>query len=68
VWDRLHRTLRLNVPQLEITIGVSGFQSVDAVGVTNMVALPFDPDVPLADRNALRERTDSGDPPTLLMP
>jgi sterol desaturase/sphingolipid hydroxylase (fatty acid hydroxylase superfamily) len=67
VWDRLHRTLRLNVPQLEITIGVSGFQSVDDVGLTKMLALPFDADVPLADRNDLRERTDTGDPPTLLM-
>jgi sterol desaturase/sphingolipid hydroxylase (fatty acid hydroxylase superfamily) len=68
VWDRLHRTLRLNVPQLEITIGVSGFQGVDAVGLTKMLALPFDANVPLTDGNDLRERTDSGDPPTLLMP
>jgi hypothetical protein len=47
---------------------VSGFQRVDAVGLTKMLALPFDPDVPLADGNDLRERTDSGEPPTLLMP
>jgi sterol desaturase/sphingolipid hydroxylase (fatty acid hydroxylase superfamily) len=68
VWDRLHRTLRLNVPQLEITIGVSGFHSVDAVGLTKMLALPFNADVPLADGNDVRERADSGEPPTLLMP
>ena len=33
VWDWLHRTLRLNVPQLEITIGVPGFRSMDVVGL-----------------------------------
>jgi sterol desaturase/sphingolipid hydroxylase (fatty acid hydroxylase superfamily) len=67
VWDRLHRTLRLNVHQPEIPIGVPGFQSVDAVGLTRMLALPFDAGVPLADGNDLRERTDSGEPPTVLM-
>ena len=67
-WDWLHRTLRLNVPQLEITIGVPGFQSEDAVGLTKMLALPFDANVPLTDGNEMRERTDSGEPPTLLMP
>ena len=67
-WDWLHRTLRLNVPQLEITIGVPGFPAADAVGLAKMLALPFDAAIPLADADATWERTDSGEPPTLLMP
>jgi hypothetical protein len=67
-WDWLHRTLRLNVPQLEITVGVSGFQSVDAVGLAKMLTLPFDAGIPLPDTDEMRERADSGHPPTLLMP
>lgn len=31
-WDRLHRTLRLNVPQGEITIGVPGYREFARVG------------------------------------
>ena len=26
IWDRLHRTIRLNVPQDEVTVGVPGYQ------------------------------------------
>jgi sterol desaturase/sphingolipid hydroxylase (fatty acid hydroxylase superfamily) len=69
VWDWLHRTLRLNVPQLEITIGVSGFQSIDDVGLARVLALPFDADVPLPGENGDQPvRPDPGVPPTLLMP
>jgi sterol desaturase/sphingolipid hydroxylase (fatty acid hydroxylase superfamily) len=41
LWDRLHHTLRLNVPQRQITIGVPGFQRVNDVGLRKMLALPF---------------------------
>jgi hypothetical protein len=69
VWDWLHRTLRLNVSQLEITIGVPGFQSIDDVGLTKMLALPFDADVRVAgDDEDLPRRPDSCVPPTLLVP
>src|SRR5713226_879834 len=51
VWDWLHRTLRLNVPQPEITIGVPGFQRIDDGGLAKMLALPFDVNVPLAGDN-----------------
>jgi sterol desaturase/sphingolipid hydroxylase (fatty acid hydroxylase superfamily) len=69
VWDRLHRTLRLNVPQLEITIGVSGFQSIDDVALARVLALPFDADVPLPGEDGNQPvRPDPGVPPTLLMP
>jgi sterol desaturase/sphingolipid hydroxylase (fatty acid hydroxylase superfamily) len=69
VWDWLHRTLRLNVPQLEITIGVPGFQSVGDVGLAKMIALPFDADVRVPGSNEdLPMRAGSCVPPTLLMP
>jgi sterol desaturase/sphingolipid hydroxylase (fatty acid hydroxylase superfamily) len=69
VWDWLHRTLRLNVPQLEITIGVPGFRSIDDVGLARMLALPFDAEVPLpGDDEDQLARPDSCVPPTLLLP
>lgn len=42
VWDRLHRTLRLNVPQDEITIGVPGYQAEGPDHtVGGLLTLPF---------------------------
>jgi sterol desaturase/sphingolipid hydroxylase (fatty acid hydroxylase superfamily) len=40
-WDALHRTLRLNVPQQEITIGVAGYLSPEHNRLWRLVALPF---------------------------
>jgi sterol desaturase/sphingolipid hydroxylase (fatty acid hydroxylase superfamily) len=44
VWDRLHRSLRLNVPQASVTIGVPGFTSPEDVTLTASLSLPFRPD------------------------
>jgi sterol desaturase/sphingolipid hydroxylase (fatty acid hydroxylase superfamily) len=41
LWDWLHGTLKLNVPQREITIGVPAFQDPGDVTLPKMVALPF---------------------------
>lgn len=41
IWDRLHGTLRLNVPQHEITIGVPAYQDPDSVTLEKIVSLPF---------------------------
>jgi sterol desaturase/sphingolipid hydroxylase (fatty acid hydroxylase superfamily) len=41
LWDRLHGTLRLDVPQAEIRIGVPGFQSRDDVALPRLLVLPF---------------------------
>ena len=69
LWDWLHHTLRLNVPQPEITIGVPGFQNVDDVGLTKMLALPFDPDVSLAGEGPARSAPlDPSAPLTRLLP
>ena len=42
IWDRLHGTLKLDVPQREITIGVPAFQSEGDVALLRMLALPFE--------------------------
>jgi sterol desaturase/sphingolipid hydroxylase (fatty acid hydroxylase superfamily) len=42
IWDWLHGTLRLNVPQPEITIGVPAFQQPKAVTLPRVLALPFE--------------------------
>lgn len=39
--DRLHGTLRLNVPQGQITIGVAGFQDPAELTLGRVLALPF---------------------------
>ncbi len=41
LWDRLHGTLRLDVPQDAIEIGVPAYQEPRGVGLTSMLALPF---------------------------
>lgn len=41
VWDWLHGTLRLNVPQDEITIGVPAYQQAEDVQLVKILELPF---------------------------
>jgi sterol desaturase/sphingolipid hydroxylase (fatty acid hydroxylase superfamily) len=41
IWDRLHGTLRLDVAQSDIRIGVQGFAEDDDVSVGKMLALPL---------------------------
>jgi sterol desaturase/sphingolipid hydroxylase (fatty acid hydroxylase superfamily) len=41
LWDGLHGTLRLDVPQDEIDIGVPAYRDPREVGLTSMLALPF---------------------------
>ena len=41
VWDRLHGTLRLDVPQDAIDIGVPAYREPSEVGLASMLALPF---------------------------
>jgi sterol desaturase/sphingolipid hydroxylase (fatty acid hydroxylase superfamily) len=41
IWDRLHRTLQLDVPQSAITIGIDGLQSLQAVTLERSLVLPF---------------------------
>ncbi|HEY3137432.1 MAG TPA: sterol desaturase family protein [Blastocatellia bacterium] len=41
VWDWLHGTLRLNVPQQEITIGVPAYRTSSETGLLKLLRLPF---------------------------
>jgi len=41
LWDRLHGTLRLDVPQEAIDIGVPAYREPREVGLTQMLSLPF---------------------------
>ncbi|MGG6242460.1 sterol desaturase family protein [Nodosilinea sp. AN01ver1] len=42
-WDRLHQTLRLNVPQSDITIGVPAYTDPADNQLVNVLRLPFQP-------------------------
>lgn len=66
VWDYIHRTLRLNVPQAEITIGVPPYRDPKEVGLIRLFVLPFvGPRVvwPAEERSRARRRACSpGEP------
>jgi sterol desaturase/sphingolipid hydroxylase (fatty acid hydroxylase superfamily) len=40
-WDRLHRTIKLNIPQQSITIGVPGYQKQSDNQLINLLMMPF---------------------------
>jgi sterol desaturase/sphingolipid hydroxylase (fatty acid hydroxylase superfamily) len=42
VWDWLHGTLRLNVPQEEIVVGVPAYREPAEVTLPKLIALPFE--------------------------
>ena len=41
IWDWLHRTLRLNIPQREIEIGVAGYRDPASVTLPRILPMPF---------------------------
>ena len=41
LWDRLHGTLKLNVPQGEVTIGVPEYRRPEDVTLPRLLAMPF---------------------------
>jgi sterol desaturase/sphingolipid hydroxylase (fatty acid hydroxylase superfamily) len=43
IWDRLHGTLRLNVPQEEVIVGVPAFRDPESVTLPKALALPLQP-------------------------
>ena len=43
LWDRLHRTLRLNVPQQQVEIGVPAYPDAAAQTVHHLLTMPADP-------------------------
>jgi sterol desaturase/sphingolipid hydroxylase (fatty acid hydroxylase superfamily) len=47
LWDRLHGTLRLNVPQDAISIGVPAWRDPESVTLPRIVKMPFEPIPPM---------------------
>jgi sterol desaturase/sphingolipid hydroxylase (fatty acid hydroxylase superfamily) len=68
VWDWLHRTLKLNVHQQDITLGVPSLQSAEDVGLAEMLRLPFNFSiaVKMDDTARLSVRPPTGTKPTVL--
>lgn len=67
--DYLHRTVRLNVPQQEITIGVAAYQNPQELTVGKILKLPFIPDRPDWETPFGKpERGGLTSPPTSLAP
>ena len=54
VWDRLHGTLRLDVPQSEITIGAPAYRDPRELGLAQILKLPF-----AEERNAWRPQAEA---------
>lgn len=42
-WDRLHHTLRLDIPQNQVTIGIPGYSRSSDNGVLHALVMPFGP-------------------------
>jgi len=55
-WDGLHRTLRLNVPQSQIVIGIAGYASASDNNLKSALMMPFK-----RQRNYWRDETTSAD-------
>jgi sterol desaturase/sphingolipid hydroxylase (fatty acid hydroxylase superfamily) len=53
-WDRLHHSLRLDVPQDAVTIGVAGFSQPEDVTLERSLTLPFREDPRLLPPIAIR--------------
>jgi len=41
IWDHLHGTLRLDIPQDQIEIGVAAYQREEQVTLPRLVEMPF---------------------------
>jgi sterol desaturase/sphingolipid hydroxylase (fatty acid hydroxylase superfamily) len=72
VWDRLHRTLRLNVAQSHIVIGIPAYIDARDNALGNVLALPFlhqrDYWRPVGGTIVERSETDTSEPGHLMQP
>jgi sterol desaturase/sphingolipid hydroxylase (fatty acid hydroxylase superfamily) len=69
IWDRLHGTLRLNVPQDKITIGVPAYRGPEDVELLKILPMPFGQQRPtwqLPDDGEPRREALPGPPDNLL--
>lgn len=60
-WDRLHRTLRQDVPQEEVTIGLPQYRNAGTLTVSRLHRMPWEPirDWELPDRSVPRRIGDA---------
>jgi len=56
IWDRMHGTLRLNVPQHDITIGVPAYRGPEDVELLRILPMPF------GKQRAIWRLPDNGEP------
>ncbi len=56
VWDWLHGTLRRDVPQDEVTVGVPAYRRPEEVTLPRVLAMPFGPQRPTWEWPALAEK------------
>jgi sterol desaturase/sphingolipid hydroxylase (fatty acid hydroxylase superfamily) len=62
IWDRLHGTLRLNVPQDEVTIGVPAYRKPEDVELLKILAMPF------GEQKSAWQLPDNGEPRREVLP
>ena len=70
LWDRMHGTLRLNIPQSAITVGVPAYQSPEDEELSRALALPLTHDRPSWTGPDGRQPVPfpASDPPATLVP
>ena len=54
LWDALHGTLNLDVPQDEITIGVTGFSRPEELSISSILVQPFRQATPLTGGSTIQ--------------
>jgi sterol desaturase/sphingolipid hydroxylase (fatty acid hydroxylase superfamily) len=64
--DHLHGTLRLNVPQGKITLGVPGYQAPEQLTLGRILEMPFRPELPAEHPSFQPRREPLAIPPTTL--
>ena len=60
-WDRLHRTIQLNVPQQSVTVGVPGFKHLQDNTFKNLMLMPFKAQRPYWQTNQLARPVNEDD-------
>ncbi len=55
-WDRLHKTIRLNIPQQEIITGAAGYHDQQELTIGKLLKLPF---TKIRDRKDSQRQTDN---------
>ncbi|MGS0748778.1 sterol desaturase family protein [Halpernia sp. GG3] len=59
-WDRLHSTIRLNIPQHRIRIGVPVYPDIKELNFLKLLKLPFTKIRPWKDDTKMLEKDDAG--------